>query len=240
MSIYEIILKSKKEVANGTMKFLFEKPPGFSYKAGQFADYTLINPTQTDAKGNTRGFTIVCAPYENDIGFATRMGGSAFKAEMRTMALGTKVTLDAPYGSFNLHNNTSIPAVFITGGIGVTPVRSIVLQATHDETAHKICLFDFNNTPEDAAFLDEFKRAESMNKNFTFIPSMTNMESTKQEWTGETGLFTKEMLNKYVDDISHPIYYISGPPKMVHDIRNTLNTAGVDDDNIRTEEFAGY
>ena len=69
---------------------------------------------------------------------ATRMRDTAFKRVLKTMPLGTELTLDAPYGSFTLHNNAAISAVFVTGGIGVTPVRSIVLQAIHDQVARRI------------------------------------------------------------------------------------------------------
>ena len=138
MPIYKVKLKAREEIAAGTMAFHFEKPEGFVYKAGQFADYTLINPPETDAEGNTRGFSLASAPYEDDLMSATRMRDTAFKRVLKTMPLGTELTLDAPYGSFTLHNNAAIPAVFVTGGIGVTPVRSIVLQAIHDQVAHRI------------------------------------------------------------------------------------------------------
>lgn len=79
MAINKIKLKSKKEVASGTMEFRFDKPEGFTYKAGQFADYTLINPEETDAEGNVRGFSLSSAPYEDDVMFTTRMRDTAFK-----------------------------------------------------------------------------------------------------------------------------------------------------------------
>lgn len=238
MSITKTKLKSKKEIANGTMAFYLEKPDGFTYKAGQFADYTLINPKETDAEGNTRGFSLASAPFEQDIMFATRMRDTAFKRDMKTMDIGTGLTLDGSYGSFTLQNNTRIPAVFLSGGIGITPVRSIILQATHDKTAHKIFLFYANKTPADAAFLDELRDAEKSNSNFTFIPSMT--EDKSNQWHGETGFFTKEMLTKYIGDLTTPIYYIAGPAAMVASLRKTLTDAGIDEDNIRTEEFSGY
>ncbi len=237
---YKIKLKSKEDVASGTMAFHFEKPKDFVYKAGQFADYTLINPSQTDAEGNTRGFTIACAPYQDDIMFTTRMRDTAFKREIKEMSIGTEVTFDAPYGSFILHNNTSVPAVFLTGGIGITPVRSILLQATHDAAPHQIFVFYSNKTPKDAAFLTELFSLTELNKNITFVPSMTDMENSEQEWDGERGFFTKEMLQKHIIDLQKPIYYLSGPKVMVAAVRKTLNEAGVDDDNIRTEEFSGY
>ena len=240
MPIYKTKLKGRQEIAAGTMAFHFEKPEGFAYKAGQFADYTLINPSETDAEGNTRGFSLASAPYEGDLMSATRMRDTAFKRVLKTMEIGTELTLDAPYGSFTLHNNTLIPAVFLTGGIGVTPVRSIVLQATHDKLPHKIFLFDSNRRPEDSAFLDDLTKAQKNNPNFTFIGTMTEMEKSGSEWHGETGFITKAMLLKYIDDLTLPIYYLAGPPAMVTAMRKTLNEAGVNDDNIRTEEFSGY
>jgi ferredoxin-NADP reductase len=238
--IYKVKLKSKQEIAAGTMAFHFEKPEGFAYKAGQFADYTLINPAETDAEGNIRGFSLASAPYEDFLMFATRMRDTAFKRVLKTMELGTELTLDAPYGSFTLHNNTSIPAVFLTGGIGVTPVRSIVLQAAHDKLPHKIFLFDSNNRPEDAAFLDELTEAQKENPNYTFIGTMTQMEQSSRVWHGETGFITQAMLLKSIGDLTLPIYYVAGPRAMVHAMREILNDAGVNDDNIRTEEFSGY
>lgn len=238
MAKVNIKLTSKKEVASETMAFHFEKPQGFTFKPGQFADYTLINPSETDAEGNTRGFSLG-APYENDIVFTTRMRDTAFKRNLKKMEIGTEVIFDAPYGSFTLHNNLKVPAVFLSGGIGITPMRSIILQATRDMTAHKIFLFYANKTPKDAAYLDELIEAQNKNANFKLIASMTEKVGS-EDWKGETGFFTKELMEKYVGDLSLPIYYISGPPSMVTSIRKTLNDAGIDDDNIRTEEFSGY
>ena len=187
MPIYKTVLRGKEEIADGTMAFHFEKPEGFNFKAGQFGDFTLINPGETDAEGNIRGFSLASAPYEADLMFATRMRDTAFKRVLKTMEIGTEVSLDAPYGSFTLHNNSRTPAVFVSGGIGVTPVRSIVLQAAHDNLPHKIFLFDSNRRPEDAAFLNELMEAEEKNPNYTFVGTMTEMEESSRRWDGETG-----------------------------------------------------
>jgi ferredoxin-NADP reductase len=240
MPIYKTVLRRREEIADGTMAFHFEKPGGFVFKAGQFGDFTLINPGETDAEGNIRGFSLASAPYESDLMFATRMRDTAFKRVLKTMKVGTEVSLDAPYGSFTLHNNSRTPAVFLSGGIGVTPVRSIVLQAAHDNLPHQIFLFDSNRRPEDAAFLNELMEAQEKNPNYTFIGTMTEMEKSSRKWNGETGYITKPMLVKYIDDLTLPIYYIAGPAAMVTAMRKTLNDAGVDDDNIRIEEFSGY
>ena len=240
MPLYKVKLKSRTEIAAGTMLFCLEKPEGFTYKAGQFADYTLINPAETDAEGDTRGFSLASAPYEDDLMFATRMRDTAFKRDLKAMEPGTELTLDAPYGSLALHNNVNIPAGKENGGIGVTPVRSILLQAVHDKVPHRIFVFDSNRRPEDAAFLGELMEPRKQNPDYTFVGTMTEMGKSGQEWQGETGFITKAMLLRYIADLTLPIYYIAGPPAMVTAVRKTLSESGVNDDNIRTEEFSGY
>lgn len=73
-----IKLIRKETIANGTMAFHFAKPKGFEFRAGQFADFTLIDPPETDAEGNTRGFSLLQAPFESDLVAATRMRDTAF------------------------------------------------------------------------------------------------------------------------------------------------------------------
>lgn len=240
MTIYQIKLLDRQIVAEGTMAFIFEKPKDFTFKAGQFGDFTLLNPEETDEEGNTRAFSLTNPPYANDLMVATRMRDTAFKRILKTLPIGTELKLDAPYGSFTLHNNKAIPAVFLTGGIGITPVRSIVTQATKDKLPHQIYLFYSNNRPEDTAFLEELKSLEKRNSYYKFISTMTAMEKSKQPWTGEKGFINREMLEKYIKDLTTPIYYISGPATMVAAMRKMLNEADINDDNIRTEEFSGY
>lgn len=233
-------LVSKEQVAEDTVTFRFEKPPGFEYEAGQFADYTLRNPSETDAEGNIRGFSLSSAPFEPFLAATTRLRDTAFKRVLRDAPIGTELELDAPWGSFTLHHKTSRPAVFLTGGIGITPVRSIVLQSVHDDSGHKITVFYSNKRPEDAAFVDEFTQIAAENSRVTFVPTMTRMTDSERDWSGETGRLDAAMLSKYVDDLTAPIYYLCGPGAMVKAMRTVLESAGVDGDDIRTEEFTGY
>ena len=156
------------------------------------------------------------------------------------MSLRTEIVMDAPYGSLTLHNAADTPAVYLTGGIGVTPARSIVLQAGHDKRPQKITLFYSNKTPADAAFLDELTEAQKTNPNFKLVATMTHLDGADASWKGQRGLINEEMIQKSVPHLVGPIYYLSGPPAMVEAMRRLLNKAGVDDDNIRSEEFAGY
>ena len=239
MPIYTVKLERKENIADGTMAFYFEKPQGFVHTAGQYADLTLINPSETDAEGNVRTFTLANAPYEASLMFATRMRDTAFKRTLKNMPIGMEISLDAPHGTFTLHDDASVPAVFLTGGIGLTPARSIILQATHDKLPHRIFLFDSNKRPEDAVFLDELIDAQQRNPNYTFIGTMTQMESLSRLGR-QTGFIDEDMLLRYIDDLTVPIYYLVGPQGMVSAMLEMLIMIGVDEDNIRTEEFFRY
>ena len=236
--IQNVKLTKKEEVANGTMEFFLEKPEGFDFRAGQFCDITLIDPPETDAEGDTRGFSLVAAPYEDYLAVATRLRDTAFKRVFKDLPLGTEVKLDAPYGDFTLHKTETTPAVFLIGGIGVTPVRSMIAQATHDKTAHQITLLHANRTPADAPFAADFERFAQENPNFTFVPIAT--DETPEGWAGEHGRIDEAMLKRHVPDLNAPIYYLSGPEGMVKAMRQLLVGVGVNEDNIKTEEFTGY
>lgn len=238
MPLYTVKLLKKEEIAEGTMAFHFEKPQGFEFKAGQFADITLLNSPETDEEGNVRGFSLAHAPFEEDVMIATRMRDTAFKRVLKNLPLGSEVKLDAPYGDFTLHKAITTPAVFLTGGIGITPVRSIIAQATKEKLPQRITLLYSNKTPKQSAFLHDLQSFAEENPQFTFIPVMTR--TAYSEWNGESGYITKDMLLKYVKNLFTPIYYLSGPASMVAAMRQILTAAQVNEDNIRTEEFSGY
>jgi len=233
-------LLNRVEVAERTMAFYFEKPSRFDFKPGQSADLTLSNPPETDSEGNTRTFSIASSPFENQLMFTTRMRDTAFKRSLKKVPLGTEVKIDSPMGSFTLHKNSAKPAVFLAGGIGITPFLSIVRQADHDRLPHKLSFFYSNRRPEDAPFLDTLQVLEKSNPNFQLVCTMTAMAQSRKEWKGETGLINQEMLSRHLISLQGPIYYVAGPPAMVAGMRKMLVSAKVDEDDIRTEEFGGY
>ena len=240
MPSYRTKLARREEVAEGTMAFYFEKPAGLDFKAGQFLNYTLLDPPETDAEGNLRSFSIASAPFEEDLLVATRLRDTAFKRVLRTMPLGTEIQAEGPFGSFTLHVDASRPAVFLAGGIGITPFRSMILEASKKRLPHPLFLFYSNRRPEDAAFLQELQEMERQNPNYRFIGTMTKLVDSKRPWHGETGFISATLLNKVMGHLAAPIYYSAGPPAMVQGLHAMLNKAGVADGHIRAEEFAGY
>ena len=229
-----------RDVAEGTLAFSLQKPAGFVFKAGQTADLTLVNPPETDSEGNTRTFSIASAPSENELMFATRLRDTAFKRSLRNMKPGTKIKVDGPMGSFNLHKNPAKPAVFLAGGIGITPFLSIIREATRQKDPHQIYLFYSNRRPEDAAFITELQAMPKQNPNFHLVATMAEMDKSKQSWTGERGFIDAVMLKRHLPELSGPIYYTAGPPAMVAAMKDMLAKAGVDEDDVRAEDFPGY
>lgn len=238
MAMERIKLKKKEMIAKDTMAFYWEMPEGFEFKAGQLTHIKLIDPEETDEEGNKRAFSFVCAPSEGELVIATRLRDSAYKRVLRNLSEGSEVEFDGAQGSFTLHKTESTPAVFLIGGIGITAVRSMIAEATHQHTDHDIILFYSNKTPADAPFMADFEKFDESNPNLKFIPVMTR--ANKDEWDGEHGHIDADLLKRHVEDLNKPIYYTCGPGNMVDAMQKMLVNAGVNEDNIRTEEFAGY
>ncbi len=233
-------LRNRFLVAERTMAFQFEKPSHFTFRAGQWIDITLPHPSETDAKGNVRGFSIASAPHEDLLLVATRLRDTAFKRELAKMPLNSMLQIEGPGGNLALHNNPVRTALFLAGGIGVTPIRSILFRAAKEKLPHQILFFYSNRRPEDAPFLGELTQLQRENPNYTLIATMTQMDKSCQPWTGETGHIDQAMLSKYLGAAKSPIYYVVGPPGMVSGVHALLNQTGVDDDDIRAEDFGGY
>lgn len=239
MSIFTVPLRRGELVAERTMAFHFDKPGGFRFKAGQTLDLTLLNPPETDAEGNVRTFSIASAPHDDDLVVATRMRGTAFKRVLASIAMGTVLQAEGPGGSFTLHQDVRKPAVFLTGGIGITPFRSMIRDAVARKLAQPLWLFYSNARPEDAAFLDELQHIADTAPSVHFVPTMTDMAKSGRQWSGATGLINREMISGHLP-LFGPTYYIAGPPAMVVAMRKMLAASGVEDGDIRSEDFAGY
>jgi ferredoxin-NADP reductase len=135
-------LKSREEVAEQTMAFRFERSsPAFEFTPGQCMDPTLLKPPKTDAEGNGSIFPIASAPCEDFLMVATRMRDRVFKQVLKSIPLETEVKLEGRSGALKFHHNRSRAGVIMTGGIGITPFRSILLNATKEKMPISIFTF---------------------------------------------------------------------------------------------------
>lgn len=241
MTTYTVKLKASEEVANQTMAFHFEKPADFDFKPGQAIDVILDTPKEAEDGDNSRHtFSLVNARFQDEIIVATRMRDSVFKRKLRALQPGQTVSIEGPSGSLTLSTKSTRPAVFIAGGIGITPFASMLAQAAHDQLERPLVLLYSNRTPEDAAFLDQLQQLEDQNPQFTLMASMTKMQDAKQPWTGATGVIDQTMIKIACEDLEPPIFYVAGPPALVEAMRDLLEELGIDDDDIRSEDFFGY
>jgi ferredoxin-NADP reductase len=188
-----------------------------------------------------RAFSIVSAPHEDAIVIATRMRDSAFKRVLGSMPIGGRVQVEGPFGSLTLHSSRSRPAIFIAGGIGITPFMSILRHAAHDDRPRVITLLYSNRQPEDAAFLQELQHLDEAHRGwFRLVATMTDPPGAGQAWDGPTGFIGPELIRGAVVPPAAHVFYVAGPPAMVADMRQTLNRLGINDDDIRSEDFSGY
>lgn len=239
MAIYQTKLVAKREIASGTVDFVLEKPPGLTYRAGQYFDLILPKATPDAAKRDYQhSFSFRTAPYEAEIAAAMRMRkDSVYKRALDALPIGAPVTIDAAWGDYVLRHKADQPCVFLIGGIGVTPVRSMIGQATHDHTDHHLTLLFGNRNVAAAPFVDDFRAWAKANPNFTFVPAFDEPSGHAGD---EHGFIDAAMLRRHVPDLDVPRFYLSGPPAMVRAMRELLTGEGVDEDNIKTEEFDGY
>jgi ferredoxin-NADP reductase len=241
MTIYTTTLDACEEIAEGTMAFHFRKPHGFTFVPGQAINLTLPHANTTAVDQNVRhAFSIVSAPFESQLVIATRMRDSLFKRALKTMPFGSQVTINGPFGSFGLNSDQTRAAIFIAGGIGITPFVSILRQAANERSLQRLILLYSNRRPEDAAFLAELQKLEEQNPHFRLVATMTDMHASSRLWPNQTGFITADLVASVVGDLPKPIFYVVGPPGMVESMRQTLKQSGVDGDDIRSEEFYGY
>ncbi len=240
MPEYQMTLVDRQRIARDTMTFWFDtNGANFEFRAGQHADFAFTHPCTGSESDNSRTFSLACSPLDKrPVMIAMRMRKTAFKNALNAAALGTKFAVSRPRGSFTLHRDVTKPAVFLAGGIGITPIRSILQQATQERLPHKLYLFYSNREADDAAFLEEFESMTVQNPNFTLIPTVTGHRSLA--WPYEKGHINREMLTRYLLGLEGPIYYIAGPSGMVTAMSNLLNSSGVSDDDMKTEEFGDY
>jgi ferredoxin-NADP reductase/nitrite reductase/ring-hydroxylating ferredoxin subunit len=238
---------TKKDKVEGTDVMSFKFNSGFDYAAGQFAFFD-IGEVYNDPKGPIRHFTISSSPTEDLIMFSTRIRDSPYKKRLLTLENGSKVRVRGPEGRFILHQDYSKPAVFLSGGIGVTPFRSMIKYATDKQLAVSIIMFDSNRDRNNILFKEEFDEWASINKNLKIIYTISDGGRHEQsltdanEWKGEYGRIDKAMILKYLDSniLNQSIFYICGPPGMLNAMQALLRELNIPKERIKVEEFTGY
>ncbi len=233
---------AKKEKLEGTdiMTFRFAKKEYPDYRPGQFAFFPLDNVK--DVKGPVRHFSLASSPTEDELIISTRIRDTAYKQALSLLAPGAQVKVSKPQGNFTLHDDRR-PAVLLSGGIGVTPFRSMIKYATDKRLSTRIVMFDSNRNAQNILYKNEFDSWARENKNLKVVYTITDDEPKKADWAGERGRIDKEMVTRHLtsEDRSSATFYICGPPGMLEAMQKLLRTElQIPQERVKVEEFTGY
>lgn len=219
--------------------FIFNKPEGFKHQAGQFLRWEF-SVENCDLRCNKRPFTIASSPTEDYLMLTTRYGVSRLKQTLMNAQPGMKVRAVDPLGRFTLEDIKVSQIVMLAGGVGITPMRSMIKYALDTNADKSITLFYSNKTPEEIVYRQELENWQKMSKNINITTTITTPQESQQKWEGLVGRINEDMIKEHVLDIKNAQYYVSGPPAMVEGMQKILQNLGLPLEQIRIEKFAGY
>ncbi len=235
-----IRLKERRPETADVMSFIFDLGgKQLEYRPGQILHYELDALAFPDERGNRRHFTISSSPTEEGlVMFTTRMRGSGFKETLRQAPAGYELTCESPEGEFIMREGDKrLRHVFIAGGIGITPYRSILRYAADMNEPLNVLLLYFNRSSADIVFHRELEGIAKQMPTFASINVLTEPE---EGWKGEQGKLGEAILRKLVPDPDGSCFWVSGSPGMVTTCRELLERIGVRDQSMRTDRFMGY
>jgi ferredoxin-NADP reductase len=233
------LIKEKVEVARETLMVTFDLlGEEVDFKAGQYFWVTLPDIGHDDERGLRRHITVVTSPNERGVlGFATRMRDTAFKKTLAELDVGAEVDVEHPKGDFSLPMETDRPYVFIAGGIGITVFRCMLEYIVEEGLEHRVTLLYSNRDRESTAFFDELQTMDQENENIRVVFVMTD----EPDWEGEKRRVDAEVLRDHLEgDLGDYVHIAAGPPGMVEAMESVLKDAGVPEEQVLLQRFAGY
>jgi ferredoxin-NADP reductase len=225
-------LIDKKEEAKGTKSFFWEPEEAFTYLPGQYFYWTLPTLNYPDPKGNTRHITISSSPTEGHLlRFTTRIRPeSGFKKTLDELPLESEIDGEGPDGEFILDETDKGPHIFIAGGIGITPFRSMIKYVADKDLDIPIHLIYSASTYEEAAFRNELAK---LSETSTFFQMNIVV-------TSKTGRIDENLISQLTAQLVNPTYWLSGPPSFTKATKEVLEKLHVPSGRTRSEDFTGY
>lgn len=230
-------LQGKKQIGQNIYEFVFQPSRRINFQPGQYLEWTL-NHKNADLRGNRRYFTIASAPSENEIRLGVKFHpqSSTFKKALLESGEGAQFFAGQLAGDFTLPKGKNEKLVFIAGGIGITPFRSMVRHLIDTQDSRDIVLLYSNKIESEIGFCDVFEQGKDVGVRTIY----TLTGESPADWTGERGRIDSEMIRKLVPDFAQRIFYVSGTDAMVRGMEQTLRAMGLPRNKIKTDFFPGY
>jgi predicted ferric reductase len=169
------------------------------------------------------------------IQFTVRDLGDWSGQDVPKLNVGDKVWVDGPHGVFTIDNEQAQGFVLMGGGVGITPMRSIIHTMIQREDFRPVVLFFATNTEDDLTFREEL---DAIAKHYPNIEVVYVLAKPSPEWNGETGYLSREILEKYLPtQWKRFMYFICGPEPMMDAMEKLLVEMGVPGDQVQTERF---
>lgn len=227
---YRTSVKHVVDCGEGIVQLTFERPEGYEFSAGQWFRLTLESPIGA----GTQTFSHASSPAMANLDMATRLSASPFKHALAALRPGDTVEIAGPGGRLRIPEGADAPVV-LTGGVGVTPIRSLLLDAadTGRTFTDAVVLYG-NRSAQCAPFLDELSALGRIG-----IRVVPVYEHPPEGWAGESGFITADMVSRHVDDVSGRTFIVTGPPIMVSAMDGVMDTLGVAAEDRVVERFTG-
>ena len=218
-----------------SFRFKVEKDPDF--KPGQFFFVTI----KVDGAERTKHFSFSNSPTEKGyVEFTKRITESDFSKALDELKPGDWARLKMPYGNFTFEGKHKKIAL-LSGGIGITPLRSMCKFSVDNKLQTSIVLLYGNNKEEEIIFRQDLDTMRSENKNMRLVYTLGSADVDKKSWSGRTGYIDEDMIKEEIPDYSNRVFYVCGPPQMVKSLVSILkDELGVKESEIKLENFTGY
>lgn len=232
-------LKRKRKIAFNIADFVFQPSQRLVFKPGQYMEFTLAHP-KPDSRGNRRYFTLASSPTERDLHLGVRFyaNSSTFKQFLYRLDGRTTMIAGQLAGDFTLPDDSEQKLVFIAGGIGITPFRSMLKYLLDMRQPRDIILLYVNKTANEIAYQDILSEAQRLPGIRVFY-ALTDTQAIPRNWRGFAGRIHEGMILNTIPDYQDRTYYISGPPDMVRAYEHILKNMGVKLDQIKKDFFPG-
>jgi ferredoxin-NADP reductase len=235
MTIHLRFVECRRE-AKDTTSFLFQPEPPFDFRAGQYLQFTLPHP-QPDERGSSRSFSIASSPREPLIRITTRLSrdGSSFKRALAELRPGAILEARGPFGDF-VYSESEIAPVFVAGGIGITPIRSILDDLACRRPRVSATLL-YSNATQEIPFRADL---DALMAGWPELHVAYTVSRAEKNWHGHTGRIDARIIEEYVPDLAGSRFFVAGPGPMVAALRAILAGMGVDTGHVKSEDFPGY